>query len=134
MGYPQLDLLVTPHEVSIIEFENAPIIPCLTKWRRVIKFGPGFPISYEIFRKEIKACDPTQQEIWDREQEKTKKEQKEKEDSEKHTQEMADNVAKIVRKSDFLQDRIAKAGIKELFLDELSKQVPKNQLKELSKK
>lgn len=133
MGYPNLDLMIEGDGApTIIEYLNAPIIPSMTSWARVINFPPGFPISYTAFRKQILARDLHRDQVWEDEEKKTQKILEEKEAQDRETELLTEEATKTVMKSRAIKERIAKNGMSELGLEKLAAHVPKHELKAMS--
>jgi hypothetical protein len=130
MGYPQLDIIrYEDGEWSIIEYENAPLVPALTKWKHVLTGLRNIEITEGFVRKYVRQIDPQFQAFWDRERERTEKMEAEKEYLETQVEEKVDAVVKQLSKNDDLKERIAKNGPGELALEKLALAIPEAKLK-----
>lgn len=129
LGYPQLDIQVYPDgEWSIIEYQNAPIIPSLTKWKVILRGMRNIEISRGFVAKYIAQIDPMKKAFWERENARTKRAVEEAEAKERHAVEASERAAAAITSNPDLMGRIAKNGMQEMDLDNLRKHIPSSRL------
>lgn len=125
LGYPQLDINRYPDgEWEIIEYRNAPIIPSLTSWTRVLQGMRNVEISFGFVEKYVHQIDPARPEFWDREARKTAAMLAEQDALDKHREEYAEHAFRVIRGNEALMERIYKEGLKAINLWEIRKHIP----------
>jgi hypothetical protein len=134
LGYPQLDVVqYEDGEWAIIEYDNAPIIPSMTRFHHVLKGLRHIEITEGFIKRWVEQLDPRKRFLWEREQKRTEEMELEKEAQEKHTEQLATDTVKVISKNEDLKERIAKYGIGELDLERIARHIPQQQLKEICK-
>lgn len=130
MGYPFLDIVqYEDGEWSIIEYQNAPVVPHLTQFKHVLQGMRNIEITRSFVEKYVKQIDPQRGEFWARERAKTAQVLAEREAADKHKLELVDKAHKTVTANTHLMDRIARNGTKEIGLKEIAKNIPTSDFK-----
>jgi hypothetical protein len=129
MGYPQLDINEYPDgEWEIIEYQNAPIIPSLTRYKAILSGLRNIEPTKGFVAKYIAQIDPQRKAFWDRERARTKLAEHEAELKEKHADELSTRATKAIMANPDLMDRIARNGLQEMDLDKIRQHVPTQKL------
>jgi hypothetical protein len=135
MGYPQLDIVrYEDGEWAIIEYDNAPLLPSLTKFRHVLSKLRNVEITEGFVRNYVKQIDPRHRQFWDRENSATERMESEKLAQENHAHDLAEAAMKGLAKNEALKERIARNGIQEMSLERIARNIPTSQLRELVKR
>jgi len=129
LGYPNLDINRYPDgEWEIIEYYNAPIVPSLTKWNRVLYGIRNVVITPGIVEKYVKQLDLHSDEIWDKYDHKTEELEAEQKALERHQKETVDRAYEAIRFNPALMERMARGGITEMNIPNIRKHIPKSLL------
>lgn len=111
MGYPELDINTWPDgEWAIIEMQNTPVIPCLTKWKYVLTGLRNIEINKSIVRRFVESIDLRKAEFWEKEIAKTEATEREQVAKEKHSQDIAERMAKAMVQNPDFANRVAQSG------------------------
>ncbi len=128
MGYPELDILqYEDGEWWIVQYYNAPIIPCLTKWQTVLGPMRNLDISYGFCERYAKALDLNRKEYLAKEMAKSQAAEDEWEKTEQHAEDSATRATKAITQNPNLMERIASKGFGEMNLDSIAKHVPRSE-------
>ena len=134
MGYPQLDInQYIDGSWSIIEYENSPLIPSMTRWRMVLGVMKNIEISYGFVKKYVEEIDLQKKAIWDRAERASAEADKVAAEKEAHQYEYADKAFEIMRRNPDLMERIAENGLSEMSLDKIAEHVPHQEIKAMNK-
>lgn len=134
LGYPQLDVVrYEDGEWAIIEYDNAPLMPSLTKFRHVLTGLRHVEITEGFLRNYIRQIDPRNRQFWDRERQATERMESEKLAQENHAHDLAETAMKVLSRNEDLKERIAKNGIQELSLEKIARNIPTHKLREFLK-
>lgn len=129
LGYEQLDIREYGNgEWEIIQYENTPIVPSLTRYQTVL--GPIRNVlpTLGFVEKYTKQCDMNRAEFWAREEAKSRAVELEHAATQKHAEDHAERAAKAVTRNPDLMERISRKGIQEMDLSNISKHIPRSKL------
>lgn len=130
MGYPQLDVQFYPDgEWSIIEFENAPLVPCLTKWRVIFSGFRNVEFNKSFVKKMIEMIDLEKREYWERLEEEEKERQEQEENALNARADLHARAAQELCKNDRLMERAAKQGPSAFSLDSILREMSPHQVR-----
>jgi hypothetical protein len=130
LGYPQLDVVFyEDREWSIIEFENAPLVPSMTKWKVVFSGFRNVEFNKSFVKKMVEMIDLRKQEVWDRIERETEERKEHDEAIQAKRDDAVLQTAKELAKNDALMDRAAKIGPEAFSLDNLLKGMSPTQVR-----
>ena len=110
-GYEQLDVVFyEDRSWSIIEYQNSPIIPSLTKWKLVLSNMENIEFSESFVKKMVKSLDLQRQEFWDNIEAQERKAQEEREGQERARSEQFAYAASCLERNPALMSRAAEQG------------------------
>lgn len=129
VGYPQCDI-VKYHdgEWAIIAYENAPLVPSLTKWRVISSGIRHKEISHGLVHKLIINSDPMKAALWEREKARSLAVESEHKSIEANRDDILNEAVNIVKRNDSLMQRVAKNGLHELDLGSIARHVEPEKL------
>lgn len=127
LGYPELDINVfNDGSWAILEMINAPVIPCLTKFKYILKGMKNIEFNRSFAEKFVKQIDPRLPEFWEREIKKTMKLEQDSINHEKFVDDLVEKTVARLRKNDALNERVAKYGPSELLPEKIAFQIYKD--------
>lgn len=128
LGYPELDILrYEDGEWFIMQYYNAPVVPCLTRWQTVLGGMKNVEIGYGFCEKWAKALDLNRKEYLLKEEAKSKACEDEWEKVEQHAEDSAERAATAIIQNPDLMERIARNGMHEMTLGSIAKHVPRSE-------
>lgn len=130
LGYEQLDVIFyEDRSWSIIEYQNSPIVPSLTKWKVVLSNIRNVEFSESFVKRMVESLDLQKREFWERLEE----ESKEREENEKSIlasrADLHARAAIEIAKNDRLMERAAKQGPSAFSLDSILKEMSPHQIR-----
>jgi hypothetical protein len=132
LNYPQLDVqFYEDRSWSIIEFENAPLVPSLTQWRVVFSGFENVEFNESFVTRMIAMIDNTRREFWEREEEKQIEQAKREADALAARADAHAQVTKQLVKSDQLMARAAVEGPSAFSLDSILRAMPESQVRQV---
>jgi hypothetical protein len=130
LGYPQLDVqFYDDREWAIIEFENAPLIPSLTKWRVIFSGFRNVEFNRSFVKKMIEMIDLEKKEFWERLEEEEKERLEHDQSVENNRLDMYEHTAKQLAKNDNLMNRAVKIGPSAFSLDAILSEMSPHQVR-----
>lgn len=127
LGYPQLDRLkYQDGEWCIIEYQNAPLVPSLTKWKRIYNGFRNMEFTESFAKKLIRQIDPQYPEFWAHELKKTQQMLQAKDAQETENLEWVQKTLPKMLKNENLMQRIARYGTRELNPDRIALAIAKD--------
>lgn len=127
LGYPQLDRIVYEDgEWAIIEYQNAPLVPSLTKWKRIYNGFRNMEFNESFAKKLIRQIDPQYPEFWANELKKTKNMIAAKDAVDADNLEWVEKTLPKILKNESLRNRLAKYGMRELNPDRIALAIAKD--------
>lgn len=125
LGYPRLDIVkYKDGEWKIIEYQTSPVVPCLTKFRDVLVGMRNVEITFSFVKRWVRAIDICHQEIWDREEAKTKEIDREEAATDRHREDSAERATQAVLKNPDLMERIMQRGMQEMDISFIRRHIP----------
>lgn len=125
MGYPQLDVVEYPDgEWAILEYQNTPIIPCLTKYKVVLSGLRNIEKTYGFCKNYVNQLDPMKPHFWAREEEKTSAMWREHLALDRHREDSVEHAFQAIKRNPDMMDRIARNGVAEMNLWNIRKNIP----------
>lgn len=125
MGYPQLDINVWPDgEWAILEMENAPVIPSLTKWKYILTGFRNVEINRSFIKRQVEKIDLQKLEFWEAELAKSEKAEQEQVAKEKHAEDIASRMTSAISQNPDMLNRIAKTGNIRAEIQRLRSRIP----------
>lgn len=135
MGYPRLDLnIYEDGEWEIIEFLRTPVVPSLTPWHRVLMDIRHTEISYDFCKKYVENLDLEKRHVWDEMDRKDEQDKRDLFKQEMHVADFQKRAFQAVSQNPALMERIAKNGMQELSLRNLSRHIPNFRFRKETKK
>lgn len=132
LGYPQLDIIrYWDGEWSIIEMENAPLIPSMTKWRHVFSGFKNIEPTQGFIKKMIDMIDLQKAEAWALHEKATEESLKKSKELDSKRTELASGIATAVSKNENLSERVLQNGLEEINLKNLIKHIPQSKWRDL---
>lgn len=129
MGYPELDVLrYEDGEWWIVQYYNAPTVPCLTRWQTVLGPMRNLDISYGFLYRWAQALNLQRKEYLEKEFAKSKAAEDEWENTERHAEDSASRAAAAITQNPALMERISRNGLKEMDLSSIAKHIPRSQI------
>lgn len=130
LGYPELDVqFYEDREWAIIQFENAPIVPSLTKWRVVFSGFRNIEFNASFAKKLVNMIDNRKKEFWDNLEAKELAAKKEKEAAENQRVEAYADVAQKLARNPALMERAEKQGVEAFNLNSILKALSPHQVR-----
>lgn len=124
MGYPFLDInQYSDGSWDIIQYENSPVMPCLTRYRTILGNMKNIEISKAFVKKYIDEIDLTKKAAWAREEAKTKKVYAERAAQDRARDDRIEAAFKAMRYNPDLMERVARNGTGELNLEKIARHV-----------
>lgn len=115
LGYPQLDIKRWEDgEWAILEMDNAPVVPSLTRWKYILTGLRHIEITSAFLARYVRQIDPRFPEFWEREAAKSKAIEDEQAWAERAREDVAMKTAKELLKNEALKERVARYGVREL--------------------
>lgn len=125
MGYPQLDIMVYDDgEWEIIEYQNSPLIPSLTRFKTVLAGLRNIEISWSFIKRYVDELNPMSARFWETLERHEKQLDIDYETREAAVEDRASRAAKFIVKNPELMERIARNGFAEMDLRRIRKQIP----------
>lgn len=135
MGYPRLDVLTYEDgEWSIIEYLRTPVVPDLTPWHHVLMNIRHTEISHDFCKKYVENLDLEKRYVWDEQDRIEERMRQELLREELHSIDFSNRAFAAIKQNPDLMERIAKNGIGEASLFNLSKRIPKQRFRKAPKK
>lgn len=126
-GYPELDVVrYEDGEWALIQYHRSPVVPSLTPWTTVLTKMRHVELSPWVITKWAQNLDLERRHIWDELEAKEKAAAAEYEQNVRHGQDLADQQFKVIRGNPALMERIARNGLKEIGLFQMSRHIPKH--------
>ena len=130
LGYPQLDVqLYDDCSWSIIEFENAPLVPSLTKWRVIFSGFENVEFNESFVKKMIQMIDLEREETWERLKAEEEERQANDDGIANRRLDAVLEASSALSKNDALMERAAAEGPSAFSLDSLLKTMSPHQIR-----
>jgi hypothetical protein len=125
LGYPELDIQEWDDgEWAILQYHKAPIIPSLTPWSYVLQKMRHVPKTMGTFKRWTDQLDLEKRHIWAEQEASERRARESAEADDRHQSEFRDKAFNIIKRNPHLMERVAKNGLQELKLSNISRNIP----------
>ncbi len=124
LGFPQLDIKRWDDgEWAVLEYQNAPLVPSLTKWKYVLTKIRNTEITESFLRRYLWQIDPRTKAFWEKDERERVEQEKARQYYENEKAERIMALGKELAKNDDLMDKAYRMGPAAFDLENIGRKI-----------